>query len=292
MSRSQAESEHCACQPLEGEWGGESSTTSVIQLKKKKGDSVLEMPFVLSEALPVIPAKLVKKVEKGEFVDMEDFLKVRWKGGGWLGETSVAITGQINRREVPDILSWLHSFCSYAAILSEKFPSKTKELWTYQALMISEARRCGSRGWLLYDASASFRQQISAYNKVDFSKINQSLYSTTFLAYGSRGQCCQSCMASDHVQEECALYQRKSTPGKQSMSEAGREARLRKWDNRRDRGSRVKLPCYVWNNGRCMHPQCPTPPPPPAVLSSSPTQAIFPSDFPSASHQPHQSTQL
>ncbi len=30
----------------------------------------------------------------------------------------------------------------------------------------------------------------------------------------------------------------------------------------------------------------------PAVLSSSPTQAIFPSDFPSASHQPHQSTQL
>ena len=96
--------------------------------------TVPDMSFVLSEALPVIPAKLVKKVEKGEFVDMEDFLKVRWKGGGWLGETSVAITGQINRREVPDILSWLHSFCSYAAILSEKFPSKTKELWAYTAL--------------------------------------------------------------------------------------------------------------------------------------------------------------
>ncbi len=30
----------------------------------------------------------------------------------------------------------------------------------------------------------------------------------------------------------------------------------------------------------------------PAVLSSSPTQAIFPSDFPSVSHQPYQSTQL
>ena len=30
----------------------------------------------------------------------------------------------------------------------------------------------------------------------------------------------------------------------------------------------------------------------PEVLSSSPTQTIFPSDFPSASYQPHQSTQL
>ena len=30
---------------------------------------------MLSEALPVFPAKLVKKVEKGGFVDMEDFLK-------------------------------------------------------------------------------------------------------------------------------------------------------------------------------------------------------------------------
>ncbi len=30
----------------------------------------------------------------------------------------------------------------------------------------------------------------------------------------------------------------------------------------------------------------------PTVLSSSLTQALFPSDFPSASHQPHQSTQL
>lgn len=38
----------------------------------------------------------------------------------------------------------------------------------------------GGRGWLLYDAA--FRQQIRSYDLVDFSHINQSLYSTTFLA--------------------------------------------------------------------------------------------------------------
>ncbi len=43
--------------------------------------------------------------------------------------------------------------------------------------------------------------------------------------------------------------------------------------------------CVVWCSGCVLGSG-------PAVLSSSPTQAIFPSDFPSASHQPHQSTQL
>ena len=37
--------------------------------------SLGEGPFVLSEALPVVAAKLIRKVEKGEFVDMADFLK-------------------------------------------------------------------------------------------------------------------------------------------------------------------------------------------------------------------------
>ena len=45
-------------------------------------------------------------------------------------------------------------------------------------------------GWHLYDAA--FRQQISI-ERADFSKINQSLYSTTFLAYAGTTQivCCQ-----------------------------------------------------------------------------------------------------
>lgn len=52
-------------------------------------------------------------------------------------------------------------------------------------MMIREVRRCGGRGWLLYDAA--FRQQVVSFEAVDFSKINQSLYSTTILAYGGGG---------------------------------------------------------------------------------------------------------
>ena len=45
------------------------------------------------------------------------------------------------------------------------------------------ARRCGGRGWSLYDAA--FRQQITSYEVANFARINQSLYSTTF--FGIRG---------------------------------------------------------------------------------------------------------
>ena len=78
--------------------------------------------------------------------------------------------------------------------------------------MIGEARRCGGRGWLLYDSA--FRQQMASEgsSEGDYSRINQSLYSTTFLAYGGRGKFCATCLMSDHAQEECALNPNMALP--------------------------------------------------------------------------------
>ena len=107
-------------------------------------------PFILGEALPVVPQKLVRKIVRGDFVDMADLLRdnielERHKGAG-AGESS-----QGHRREVPDILSLFQCFSLYAAVLVAHFPEKSKDLLAYQALMISEHRRCGGRGWILYD---------------------------------------------------------------------------------------------------------------------------------------------
>jgi hypothetical protein len=58
--------------------------------------------------------------------------------------------------------------------------------------MFSEQRRCGDRGWLLYDSGfASILRCFTLLEGTDFSKINQSLHTTTFLAYGGRGQFCE-----------------------------------------------------------------------------------------------------
>ena len=76
-------------------------------------------PFVLSEALPVVPFKLVKR---REFVDMAELLqdnmeveRRRAASAGEGGQQSQAINSG-SRREMPDMLSWLHCFSLYAAI--------------------------------------------------------------------------------------------------------------------------------------------------------------------------------
>ena len=211
-------------------------------------------PFILGESLPVVPEKLVKKILKGDFIDMADLLKDnleaerrRYSQEQGVGQPSY---GQppYYKREVPDMLSWLTCFSLYAAVITSKYPQKAKELWAYQAMMVSEQRRCGGRGWLLYDSA--FRQQISSLEATDFSKINQSLYSTTFLAYGGRSSFCSYCLAADHAQEDCALHPQRGVPVVR-FKEAGTP---RLGDIRRKRPRRGA--CFAWNEGKCSAQYC------------------------------------
>ena len=81
-----------------------------------------------------------------------------------------------SRREIPDFESWLQCFSSYTAVVGSKYPHKCKELWAYQSFMTAEHRKCGGRGWLLYDST--FRQQMPSLEEAG-------LYFTTILAYGA-----------------------------------------------------------------------------------------------------------
>ncbi len=147
-------------------------------------------PFILGEALPVVPGKLVLKIQRGEYVDMAELLKDnveaerRRLAAGESGKMS-----RSSRREVPDMESWLQCFSSYAAVVCAKYPQKAQDLWAYQAFIIAEHRKCGGRGWLLYDSA--FRQQISLA-EANFAKVNQGLYATTFLALWRQGSSLQS----------------------------------------------------------------------------------------------------
>ncbi len=220
----------------------EETTPPVAPPKEPKGDeTMVEGAFFLSEALPVVPAKLVRRILRAEYVDMAELLKDnmeaerrRWQQEG--ASSQGPFMGRVTRREIPDVLSWLQCFTTYAAVVTARYPEKTRELLAYQAMIISEARRCGGRGWLLYDAA--FRQQIRSFETVDFSRINQSLYSTTFLAYGSgRTRFFPDCMMADHAREECALHPNRSLPMVQ-MREAEGRPRAPDPKRRRDRATR------------------------------------------------------
>ena len=105
-----------------------------------------ETAFILSDALPVVPAKLVKRILKAEYIDMAELLKDnmeverrRMLNDGGFPQSH--FSGRPTRREVPDLLSWLQCFSLYAAVVTSKFPEKRNEHWAYQATLIGEVRR-------------------------------------------------------------------------------------------------------------------------------------------------------
>ena len=173
---------------------------------KGSGEEATAQPFVLSDGLAPVPAKLVARILRGEFVDMAELLhdNLEAQRRGVIQESST-ISGDIKRgrREIPDLLSWVQCFGTYMAVVTSAQPTKSRELLAYQTLIVREARRCGGRGWLAYDTM--FRQQAAGNLDVDWSKLNPTLYAVTFLAQSGSGRNCVLCMESDHSEEDCAL---------------------------------------------------------------------------------------
>ena len=101
-------------------------------------------PFVLSEGLPPVPAKLVAKIQKGDYVDMAELLRdnMEWEHPLSTSDSSESKSGRASRREVPDLLSWITCFGVYASVIRDKYPQKAKQLLAYQTLIVREARRC------------------------------------------------------------------------------------------------------------------------------------------------------
>ena len=137
-------------------------------------------PFILSEGLPPVSYKLTEKILHGEFVNMAELLQRRAS----TATHSTPASAPQSRREVPDLLSWVHRFGTHMAIVFSKYPHRMKELLTYQTLIMWEACQCGRRGsWLAYDSF--FRQQAVGDEGADWSWLKQSLYAMPFMAQGN-----------------------------------------------------------------------------------------------------------
>ena len=214
-------------------------------------------PFILGEGLPPIPAKLVAKIQRGEFVDMAELLRDnieadrrRTKEGDADPSGGQPSSSQ-TRREIPDLLSWIQCFGVYACIVAKSHPDKLQQLLAYQTMLVREARRCGGNGWQAYDTM--FRQQVANDPAADWSKLNSSLYSVTFLAYqNGRGKTCLHCLETDHTGSDCALASTKGyCTARSPINDDMRNTR-----GKVDRGERSTRICYSWNDGRCAVPYC------------------------------------
>jgi len=77
-----------------------------------------QVRLYLGEALPVVPARLVKKILKGEYVDMAELLEDNMEVERRLQKSEMGHASWVATRwEIPDLLSWLHCYSLYAAII-------------------------------------------------------------------------------------------------------------------------------------------------------------------------------
>ena len=225
--------------------------------KKKDGATTSDKPFILSEGLPPVPAKLVARMLRGEFIDMMELLRdnLEAQRRAALQET-LAIPGPSMHRphqEVPDILSWVQCFSIYTAVIASKFPERVQKLLAYQTLIVREARRCGGRGWLSYD-TFFHQQMVGEWRGDEWGRLNPYLFSSTFLAFGGQHRPnCTLCLEPDHQEDDCALAKSKSPylPVKQSSP------RNTPWESTLKSG-KGKAPrttvCFSWNQGSVPFP--------------------------------------
>ena len=159
----------------------------------KKGNKPPTEPFALAESLPMIPATLVDKILKGQYVDMCDLLQDNillskkstngGAGGGGGSEPSVGHTQRRKREFTKDesgLLSWIQCFAAFTAIVCSQDPTRCNDLLAYMVIMVNEARRFKYQGWLTYDEM--FRQSAAKSKSTTWANLNGTLYATTFLS--------------------------------------------------------------------------------------------------------------
>ena len=98
-----------------------------------------------------------------------------------------------------------------------------------------------------------FCQQVANNPSMDWSQMNNSLYSVTFMAHQKwRGRICEHCLETDHAAGDCALAPYR--PNRPSLKEVPKEeSQSTKQVERAESRERV---CYPCNDGRCPLPYC------------------------------------
>ena len=157
---------------------GESSSS-----RKVEGTSgAVAQKFQLGPTLPVVPARLVRRVQRGDYVDMveltEENLELELRRSI---ESDDGKPISLNKlKPVPDVLTSARSFCLYAGIVVSAHPSKARDLLAYLATLLAGTEK--GDWWRAYDSR--FRQQLPSLKSAEFGRLDQALFTRTIFAAG------------------------------------------------------------------------------------------------------------
>ena len=132
------------------------------------------LKFSMGMTLPTVPARLVKRIMAGEFVEMgelsQEALRAEFKRSG---ESENSKSSKAKFRSVADRDAWVAGFVQYAGVWCRSYPDKAVALWGNLALVMSCPGRSTAGWWRSYDLA--LRHGYSSAKEADFS-LNQCLY--------------------------------------------------------------------------------------------------------------------
>ena len=138
-----------------------------------------ESGFVPGAGLPAIPATLVSRITRGEFIDLGELLPE------YIGEMFLKSQQSSKHAKKPPPIEkpteWMLVFSCFVAVMVHYKPSLTSSLVAYQASIMRLVRDYPGRAWWIYDRS--FHQKMAASPEGDWGKLDHDLWA---LAIGAR----------------------------------------------------------------------------------------------------------
>ena len=239
--------------PCTGSTGTSSLLHHIATIPKthESDHSTTEAPTVLSigPGLPPVPNKLVTRIQAGEFIDMAELLPDRMGITAPSGKDDKQAT-KSKRRQVTNILEWIHCYSIYVAVLTKKYQERIQDLLGYQALIVEACMEYNSEAWLGYDRR--FRQNAAATPGTIWAKIDPTLWNKAFTGQ-ARAQRCQYCFSLTHKSEECDWADTASS------SQASKPITPRPASAKPMLSTRPARICYAWNHSTdavCPFPDC------------------------------------
>ena len=148
-----------------------------------------------------LPAKLIKRIQELEYIDMGELVPESWRHQD--DETRCCHRRPQRKGPVTDILLWVECFSSMVTVLSAKYPEKAPDFMSYLKVIVKASRTFKGDGWVTYDSC--YRRNAALMKSLEWGRVDFNLYNETFTGQARPIRRCSYCNSEHHVESDCTL---------------------------------------------------------------------------------------
>ena len=193
-----------------------------------------------------LPRKLAAKIQSLEFIEISELLPEAWIPE--YDNISVHARRPPRRTPVSDVLVWTECFSLMAAVLAEKFPTKSSQLFAYMRRVVHAARNFRGTAWVAYDRL--YRRQAAARRSLDWAVEDAALYNEAFVGQAKVIPRCRHCLSEYHSTETCPDFVNLQWTNQPAIQTSTSRTYLP------IAGNPVQEICRRYNENRCTYPAC------------------------------------